>query len=444
MSVLDGGVRREWDRRGDVGLLLLLVACLTSLALLPGKGTEDVFAWQRWMDQVLTLGLRAGYVAARGDYPPGCVAILLPVAWLARAFDLPPLLALKLSLLLALWATSLVAWLWTRQPSQAAALHIALALNAAALGYLDVFFGLPLLLAFLAYRRGRLALAGFAFGAASLVKWQPLIVAPCFALHLLAGDGRWRERLGRAALFGLPVVGLLAGARVAFGPEMSEAFDRAASHGYLSGDALNLSWLSQIAVRAWAPDWFGGLPGRDAVLSREALLISTHEPAIVLPLRLLFALSYVAVLLLLARSRRGFPALVAASLFASLAYFAFNTGVHENHLFLVVVLAAILAWEEPARRRLYLIWALAASFNLWLFYGLGGTPWTLVDRYGLEVSGIAAAACLTLVLFTLADLADVLSGEPSAAPAGMLWPASERDQGRSHDDGRASDPEPEP
>jgi hypothetical protein len=420
MSVLDGGLHRAWDRRGDVGLLLLLVACLTSLALLPGKGTEDVFAWQRWMDQVLTLGLRAGYVAARGDYPPGCVAILLPVAWSARAFDLPPLLALKLSLLLALWATSLVAWLWTRQPSQAAALHIALALNAAGLGYLDVFFGLPLLFSFLAYRRGRLALAGFAFGAASLVKWQPLIVAPCFALHLVAGDGRWRERLVRAARFGLPVVGLLAGARVVFGPEMSEAFDRAASHGYLSGDALNLSWLFQIAFRAWAPDWFGDLPGHEAVLSREALLISTHEPAIVVPFRVLFFVSYVAILFLLARSRRGFPALAAAAFFAALAYFAFNTGVHENHLFVVVVLAAILAWEETEGRRLYLIWALAANVNLWLFYGLGGAPSAFVDRYGLEVSAAAATACLLLVLWTLAALARVMRGELS--PAVMLWP----------------------
>jgi hypothetical protein len=422
MSVLDSGLHRLRDRHGGVGLLLLLVAGLTSLALLPGKGTEDVFAWQRWMDQVLTLGLRAGYVAARGDYPPGTIAILLPVAWLARAADVAPLFALKLSLLLALWAISLVAWLWTRRTSQAAALHIALALNAVGLGYLDVFFGLPLLLAFLAYRRGRLALAGLAFGAASLVKWQPLIVAPCFALHLLAGDGRWRDRLARAARFGFPVAGLLAGARVVFGPEMSEAFGRAASHGYLSGDALNLSWLFQIALRAWAPDWFGDLPGRVAVLSREALLISTHEPAIVSPFRTLFCASYVAVLILLARSRRGVPALAAAAFFASLAYFAFNTGVHENHLFMVVLLAAILAWEDPAGARLYWIWALAANLNLWLFYGLGGTPWALVDRYGLEASGVGAVACLALVLWTLVALGRVLRGEPSAAPAVMLWP----------------------
>ena len=422
MSVLAGGPHRAWDRRGGVGLLLLLAACVISLALLPGQGTEDVFAWQRWMDQVLTLGLRAGYMAAKGDYPPGCVAILLPVAWLARASDLPPLLTLKLSLLLALWAMSLVAWVWTRRTPQAAALHIALALNAVGLGYLDVFFGLPLLLAFLAYRRGRLTLAGLAFGAASLVKWQPLIVAPCLALHLVAGSGPWRDRLARAARFGLPVVGLLVGARVAFGPEMSEAFDRAASHGYLSGDALNLSWLAQIAFRALAPDWFGGLPGRDAVLSREALLISTHEPAIVLPFGVLFSASYVAVLVLLARSRRGFPALAAASVFASLAYFAFNPGVHENHLFMVVVLAAILAWEEPAGRRLYWIWALAANVNLWLFYGLGGTPSSLVDRYGLEMSGAAAIGCLLLALWSLAALARVVRGEPRTAAASMLWP----------------------
>jgi hypothetical protein len=348
------------------------------------------------------------------------------VAWLARAFGLPPLLALKLSLLLALSATSLIAWVWTRRPSQAAALHLALVVNAVGLGYLDVLFGLPLLLAFLAYRRGRLAMAGFAFGVASLVKWQPLIVAPCFALHLVAGDGRWRERLIRAARFSLPVAGLLAGARAVFGPEMSEAFGRAASHGYLSGDALNMAWLFQIALRAWAPDWFGGLPAPDAVLSREALLISTHEPAIVLPFRVLFLASYVALLFLLARSRRGFPALAAASLFAALAYFAFNTGVHENHLFMVVVPAAILAWEEPAGGRLYLVWALAANVNLWLFYGLGGTPSALVDRYGLEVTGAAAIACLLLVIWTLATLARVLRGEPLTAPAGMLWPQVRR------------------
>ena len=69
-----------------------------------------------------------------------------------------------------------------------------------------------------------------------------------------------------------------------------DSLTQAMSHAYLSGNALNLPWLGQAALRLVAPATYGPLPRGHAILTSEAWLVPTLDPWIVLPFRCLFLL----------------------------------------------------------------------------------------------------------------------------------------------------------
>ena len=76
-----------------------------------------------------------------------------------------------------------------------------------------------------------------------------------------------------------------------------------------------------------------------------------------------------------------------------LAYFSFNTGVHENHLFLICCLAWILVFLEASQLMRCVNFSIAANANLFLFYGV----------FGQRVNPVIAGLDITL-LFALANL----------------------------------------
>lgn len=390
-------------RAADLGLLA--AAVLLSLSLVPSRGTEDVELWRYWTDKVLELGLREGYASAPDSYPPGSAGALLLLAHVARLVGLGRFLVLKLSLWLGLLGLTAIAWYWTRSLRWAAAVHLGLLLNSAALGYLDVYFGVPFLLALLALRSGRHLPAGLCYGLACSFKWQPLIAGPSLLLYLALGgtERHPAATLRRTLLFGAGALAPLAAAFAVVGFDLTASVAHAMSHGYLSGNALNLPWLAQAALHVIDPGSFGPLARGEAVLSREAWLISTLEPWIVLPFRLVFLSAFGLALLAFLRSRRSFEDFLASALLGSLAYFALNTGVHENHLFLSLVLAAALAFESGPSRRWFVQWTCAANLNLLLFYGLTGRPFALANRWGDELSLALAAWNVLLFGWTLSQ-----------------------------------------
>jgi glycosyltransferase involved in cell wall biosynthesis len=115
--------------------------------------------------------------------------------------------------------------------------------------------------------------------------------------------------------------------------------------------------------------------------------------SIVWPAKILFYLSYATVLFVFARQRKTFQRLIIYSMLGYLAYFSFNTSVHENHLFLVCCLAWILVFLEPEQLVRGINFSLAANANLFLFYGV----------FGQRLNPVIAGLDITL-LFALANL----------------------------------------
>lgn len=376
-----------------VGLLLLVNLIAVSFFFSPGTG--DVSIWETWMQKIDSDGLIGGFSHTGTDYPPLAFVILATVVRSAQAVGATPVFALKCSILLFLFATTACFCWFTRNLLLTAALELSLILNSVALGYLDIYFAPFLIAALFLLQRGNLSL-GFLFYAISCaIKWQPLIIAPFLCLYIFAAaregatnDARIRRRLAPFALsalvIGIPIL-------VIFGvPAVFDSFKRALTyHKFLSGYALNLDWIQTWALHLVSPEKYEPLQNGaiDAVIVRD--------PVIVWPNKLLFYASYLAILLAFARQTKTFTRLIVYSMLGYLAYFSFNTGVHENHLFLVCCFAWILAFFEPAQLTRCISLSLAANANLFLFFGAFGQRLNPVFA-GFDITLVFAAGNLCL------------------------------------------------
>src|SRR5438067_2274424 len=83
-------------------LLLWLLSSAFALLFLNAKGTLDVSAWLRWVEEVRLRGLIAGYAHSRDRYPPLSYLIVAGSAKLAELAGLTDRTGIKISLLLAL------------------------------------------------------------------------------------------------------------------------------------------------------------------------------------------------------------------------------------------------------------------------------------------------------------------------------------------------------
>jgi hypothetical protein len=197
--------------------------------------------------------------------------------------------------------------------------------------------------------------------------------------------------------------GIVGGIALAvFGGPVIDSLRRAVSNHFLSGYALNFCWIVTHWIRAIKPAAFGGLN------SGQADLIITSNLRYTLLPKLLFVAFYVWAWVASVRQPKSFGRLLRFSLVGYLAYFTFNTGVHENHLFLAVIVAVALYAEEGARHLSTAVAvALLANINLILFYGFDGT--------GYHFSRVLFGADLALVLsivavvFFLAVFVDALA-----------------------------------
>jgi len=370
-------------------------------------GTSDVQIWlDRWAVWSERYGLVGGYVRAHENYPPLGFAVPAFVGFVSRLTSSDAFAVLKAVLFMFLLATTAATYLLTRSVRGALAMHLALTVNAMMHGYLDICFAPFLLASAYFIGRNRPAAGALSFFLAAMLKYQPLIVAPFWVSHVVSQGlehASWQataKKLFTTAL--LPVFALIVVLRLLFGPWFfGSVFATTTQHHWLSGNALNLNWLIASALKPENPlrvD-IGAVPGW------------------LLPARCLLLAGYAYALFGYWRSRRD---LVSCLLWASvgyLAYFVFNYGVHENHLFLVGVLGVVLATVDSKRLRWLVYWPVAACLNEILFYGFRGTGFELERRVlGLDLT--VPFALLNVVMFFVTAVAAWRVGSrpaPSAA-----------------------------
>lgn len=401
------------SRRLIFGLLLVgVLGAVTAFSRFPG--TEDVPTfWLRWAELVASQGLREGYRAAFADYPPGLFFVYALADVLFGTVS--PFVLVKGAIIVGLVAGALVYFSWSQSLGWTVALLFALLLNSVALGYMDVLYLGPLFGSLWAMKNGRTVFAGLCFALAVILKWQPLVIAPFFLVQAsgLSIERRqtprvWAGALGRLALgAALPAALSL----VLVDPAMIwRAFSLATSHRALSLQALNANWLIELFLYSRQ----GGAHVYEVTVG--AGLVTT--------MRLFFYAAYGLVFGLFAIKPRRFDEFLWFACVGFLTYFLLNVGVHENHLFVPMVLAFLLPCAGRGESAAVVVFLAAmANVNLLIFYGIEGSP-LLQGANMLIASGIFALAncifvidCVVGLLKTsMADLREIFR-RPSSSLA---------------------------
>jgi hypothetical protein len=395
-------------------LLFLLVSTI-AFGFLQSPGTVDVGAFMEWTQNAQTHGIVGGYLVNAADYPPLTTVMLWGIAHLSQALYVDNFIAFKLFLFFCLVASALIFYLWTKNLFLASIFQLALLLNTTALGYTDITYTPTLLLALWALQKRRWLPFTLLYGISCLIKWQPIIIAPVLLIYILnISDWRqWRQiDIKQIALqILLPALIVTAILLAVFGTELFLALDRASVDELLSGNALNFNWILTHYLRLYR-GWLGGLDNGLAtwVVSRDWRIIGVSK--------LLFFTTLLASCYMAFRRPKTFTNAIFYTFLAFLSYFMFNTGVHENHLYIGTLLAAILYAQDKEQAATFVIWALVANANLYFFYGTIGNnvPFNRVAFVDIAL----LLSILNLVMY-LALFLPVLRHDPYA-PATELPP----------------------
>jgi hypothetical protein len=386
--------------------LLLAVAMVLTLLLLWAPGTEDVQTFLRWATLAQEHGLVDGYRemvdrwpetqiqghydAGGGEYPPLGFAWLYVTATLADVIGVSHFAMFKFAILVFSFASTLTFWLYCRSLPLTAAFQAATILIATGLGYMDVVAA-PFLIGSLgAVRNERPVLGGTLFVVSSLIKWQPLLIAPFLLLHVLK-ISHWRslsQAFRRPLLWQLAAVTTTAGLAtgILFGDSPLRAFLYALQHPFLSGNALNVPWIA-------------GVLGH-ALRSSESLHFLAYTPMrLLLPFRLVFCALFVWILLRYLRVKRSFTNYLLFSTLGVVTYGVWNSAVHENHWFVALVPAFLLvdAVRGEATRWVCLLVAAMLNVNLFVFYGITGEE-VISRSVGIDLSVVLALLYMAIWL----------------------------------------------
>jgi len=257
-----------------------------------------------------------------------------------------------------------------------------------ALGYLDILFAPFLILSFLYLYKEKYFLFTILFSLASLMKYQPLIIAPFILLFLIKINKiseikkiEWLNLIKKVFVPGFLIILLIF---MVFGKHLFISFIAATKHNFLSGNALNFNWVFTYFLKIFFSDKFGSL--NDGLIQ---YIIVDNIKVILLP-KILFYVFYILSLIAFFRIKeKNMEKLTVYSILGYLSYFVFNTGVHENHLFIICLLFGILMWLNDNFKLYSIIWLFISNINLIVFYGFYGS--------GLQLNRIILGIDITLI-----------------------------------------------
>ena len=373
-----------------MGLVLLLLTVTLSLMMLRSPGTSDVSTVLNWADILYQNGLIRGYSEVISDlhteYPPISHTMLYIARALGDTVGLSPLGSFKVIILAFQLMSAGIILVLSGSYWVAAAFNASIFLSGVGLGYQDVWFAPPLILAFWAFRAGRDVLGTALFLIACLTKWQPLIVAPFIAVYLfdISNFRSCRDVLGRRLFWQLAILIAMTIALLLliFGLSPVRSLWHGMNHPFWSGNALNLPWVGEFIYKLRFSSAF----------SRQDELPALMLPSIYLiPLKIGFWIVFIAIVIRAMRSKKTFKNCLLFSIIGFVTYTIWNSGVHENHLFVAVILAYMLMLHERTREHWAIVTILAVMFNvnMFVFYGVTGTR-LQSPVVGIDLSGVLA------------------------------------------------------
>ena len=123
-----------------------------------------------------------------------------------------------------------------------------------------------------------------------------------------------------------------------------------------------------------------------------------------LPVKIIFSIVFATIIISAIRADKTFNNCILFSIIGLVTYVIWNSGVHENHLFVAVILAYMLMLHQRTREHWAIVTVLAVMFNvnMFVFYGVTGTK-LQSPVVGVDLSGVLAmlhaVAWLLLVMY---------------------------------------------
>jgi len=383
-------------RKGIIKIFSVALLLILGVTYLYTPGTSDLEYWVIWANNSDKYGLVEGYSKNNLDYPPLTSVILYFSVQISKPFDLNTFKSIKISIFIFLLIACFIFWLYTKSFFFTAILYISLFLNSVMHAYVNIYTAPSLILAFWALDKQRITLFAVAITITSLIKWQVLIITPFIAVYFfnIESINKWKninfKSLFKQILIPASLVLISVGLIFNF-YEIYKAFNKALENKYLSGLALNLNWMYTYILHILNPNQFSELTN-----DPWSMCIRTGELNITLLPRIIFILVYSTLLLKFLTVEKKFENLILYSVLGYLAYFLFNIGVHENHLFLTVIMSILLLWLDAKHLTLAVVVIFLFNVNLWIFNGFEGSTLGL-NRGIWPVSFVLSF--LNLVLF---------------------------------------------
>lgn len=380
-----------------VGLGILFAA-----GLLNSEGTGDKFYFFEWAANFRTNGLRDGY-ALSTDYPPLTFLLLGLADKILTPADIDNFWQLRILSIIALLSASIMLTLRFKTLWPSIFLWGFSVVGALGNLIIDVWMA-PFLIASLIFlERRKLVWSVVFFTIATMIKWQPLIIAPFLLIYAWKSvNGNLKKRLTTLTLQLLvPVAGLWGMAGLIFGfQSIAHALARQANTWVLSGNAPNFQWILTYLFRVFDPDTFGGLEnGLVKYVPLEDWWMGSA--------RFIFVGIFCWLLVVLARRTASFSETLLLSAVGFFAYFTFNAGVHVNHLYVAaLILLFVYSRNSEKSFEFFSVAALHVS-ALVIFYGVGRDYNSERVVLGLDLSLVLAlitvGVFVRLLFLTLAS-----------------------------------------
>lgn len=364
----------------------LLVLSLPMIVFLPNEGTSDMGVWLEWTSYINRWGplnaysiINTNHDYERSDYPPISFINLWFALKAAAVGNVSWMIGIKIIILgyyLTTWAALIyLSTLVRRKPIWMSIVvssglflgGLFFVVNSEALSYLDITFAPFVVFSFALFARRKYLLSGACLALAILVKWIPLIMLPTFLFYFISKRGR-RYRIdcppmlkffeGVILTAGLLIISFLANHLSLFSlvESLSKAFVRPSSS--LSAGALNFNWIVNYLIKLIYPETYVG------VIRNNFHIFQLISAVIFLSVGITILKSFL-------KREKEMDSLLQTSLMISWSYFIWRTGVHENHLFISVLIALCIAiintnWENI---RQYLVLSFFGLANLIVFFG---------------------------------------------------------------------------
>jgi len=358
--------------------LTLAIALFVVLAIIftPTTGTGDINMFVGWGVYAYDNSVASSYAVFKDNYPPLAFTILYAAVALSKALGISPFYGVKIMYLFFLTLSIAIIYMWTqRNIIKTIIFSIPLTYSCLFLGYMDICFAGLLLLSVYFLNKENLLLANIFFTTAALIKFAPLIVAPFILTYAL-----WHSiKISKSHINAIKIffVNILVPPAIAlfvlylfFGDTLLLSLQRSFPHKCLTCNALNFNYFSYEVISAIKnhQNVFWAIINQTK-LTQPAIAGDETQYAVA---HALFNFFYISTFIVFLTKQKSPINLMLFCIIGHMAYFTFSAEVHENHLYLSMLIAMAIAIIDERYLMMALSIALISSVNLFLFYGFNG------------------------------------------------------------------------